>query len=186
MPVTERNRGGEALIVRTATQADARVLTEFARRAYADHYRELWTPAGLAGWLESQYGAALIARELAEPARVRYLLCERAGRLLGYAKVLSDRPMPTQAGIVGVELEKVYVARDATGAGVGSTLFPHVLGFAREAGHDTLWLDVLRTNAAAVRLYERWGFAIVGEIPFATDRRDIGMFIMRRDGALRS
>jgi ribosomal protein S18 acetylase RimI-like enzyme len=181
MTATEPRTGDDTLSIRMALAADAAPLTAFARQAYAEHYGELWTPAGLAGWMQSNYGAAAIAAELGEPARVRYLLCERAGRLLGYAKVAPGRPVPTQPGVIGMELEKLYVARDATGSGVGGALIEHVLAFAHAAGHATTWLDVLRTNQGAVRLYRRCGFEIVGETPFATDRHDIGMFIMRRD-----
>lgn len=171
------------LVVRDAGTADARALTAFARSAYADHYADLWSSEGLQRWLDTNYGADLIAAELADPARVRYLLCERSGALLGYGKVLPARPVPTHAAVTGLELEKVYVARAATGSGVGSALFERVLEFAQSVRESIVWLDVLRTNERGIRLYRRWGFEVVGEVPFATDRFDIGMYVMRRDVA---
>jgi ribosomal protein S18 acetylase RimI-like enzyme len=40
---------------------------------------------------------------------------------------------------------------------------------------------VLKSNAGARAFYERQGFNVVGEIPFATDLEEIGMWVMARD-----
>ncbi|WP_306108734.1 MULTISPECIES: N-acetyltransferase [unclassified Pseudomonas] len=41
-----------------------------------------------------------------------------------------------------------------------------------------LWLEVLKTNISAQRLYERRGFEAQAEIPFSTDLAAIPMVLM--------
>jgi ribosomal protein S18 acetylase RimI-like enzyme len=60
----------------------------------------------------------------------------------------------------------MMVRPDARGAGIGALLVEACIGQAREAGLEMLTLSVTADNAAAVRLYERHGFA-----PYGTLRR---------------
>jgi len=58
-------------------------------------------------------------------------------------------------------LDIVYVKPEARGNGIASELVRAVASRLREIGLDTLELEVLASNAAAQRVYERWGFAPV-------------------------
>jgi ribosomal protein S18 acetylase RimI-like enzyme len=57
----------------------------------------------------------------------------------------------------------IAVVPSARGKGVGTALLEALLGRAREAGYPTISLSVDRNNAGAIELYERHGFARVGE-----------------------
>ena len=60
------------------------------------------------------------------------------------------------------------VASQARGRGIGEALCRHSLETAREAGYDAMQFNfVVSTNAAAVKLWQRCGFAIVGTLPGA-------------------
>lgn len=50
-----------------------------------------------------------------------------------------------------------------------------------ERAQSNVWLEVLKTNTRAQRLYANCGFQRSGEIPFSTDITDIGMVIMVRE-----
>ena len=56
----------------------------------------------------------------------------------------------------------MMVRPEARGAGVGALLLEACIGEARHAGLEMLTLSVTAENAAAVRLYERHGFAAYG------------------------
>ncbi len=60
----------------------------------------------------------------------------------------------------------MMVRADARGAGIGALLLEACIAEARHAGLEMLTLTVTAENAAAVRLYERHGFA-----PYGTLRR---------------
>jgi len=57
----------------------------------------------------------------------------------------------------------IAVVPSARGKGVGSALLDALLGRARSAGYPSISLSVDRNNAGAIELYERHGFARVGE-----------------------
>ncbi|WP_051571839.1 GNAT family N-acetyltransferase [Cryptosporangium arvum] len=63
---------------------------------------------------------------------------------------------------VNADLEKVFVAPGAREAGVGQGLVSLLAESARQAGIETLTLDVRGDNTAAIRLYERLGFTEYG------------------------
>ena len=57
----------------------------------------------------------------------------------------------------------IAVVPSARGKGVGSALLEALLGRARDDGYPAISLSVDRNNARAIELYERHGFARVGE-----------------------
>ncbi len=59
-------------------------------------------------------------------------------------------------------LFSMWVSPDYRGHGVASQLIDVVVGWAREAGLKRLKLDVVDTNVAAIKLYERHGFLPTG------------------------
>jgi hypothetical protein len=98
----------------------------------------------------------------------------------GFAKLRLDRPVPGDATGTGVELQKIYVRRASVGSGLGAQLLAAAIDVARAAGEALIWLDVLKTNPGARRFYERHGFLVTGELPFASDLDEQGMWVMTR------
>ena len=58
-------------------------------------------------------------------------------------------------------LDILYVRHAARGSGIGVELIRAAAEYVQSQGADTLALDVLESNAAAKRLYERLGFATI-------------------------
>lgn len=68
------------------------------------------------------------------------------------------------------------VAPAARGRGVASELCRHSLETARRLGYTAmLYTFVVSTNAAAVRVWEKHGFAVVGRLPKAFRHRELGL-----------
>jgi putative acetyltransferase len=83
-----------------------------------------------------------------------YYVVERAGVVVGGGGIA-----PLTGGPEGVcELRKMYFLPEARGLGVGERLLRHCLGFAREAGYRTCYLETLEGMTQAQRLYRRLGF----------------------------
>jgi GNAT superfamily N-acetyltransferase len=79
-------------------------------------------------------------------------------------------PDEAPAGLAGVYVEdgvadlvSMWVRPGCRGQGVGEALVEAAASWARRRGFCTLFLWVTESNPAAMRLYERCGFAITGE-----------------------
>lgn len=67
------------------------------------------------------------------------------------------------------------VSPSAQGAGIGRMLGEHSLGEARERGYLAMQFNyVVSTNTAAVRLWKKLGFSIVGTLPKAYRHKHLG------------
>jgi ribosomal protein S18 acetylase RimI-like enzyme len=168
------------MLVRRATLADRRDLIALGRRCYTEHFAREWSAAGLERYLDAQYDEATVTRDLSGETSARYDVLTIDETLIGFTKTIRDREVPDGTARVGLELEKIYVLASAVGRGHGAALMRRVVDVATEADARWIWLDVLRSNGAAARFYERSGFVRVAEIAFATDVREIGMFVMCR------
>lgn len=65
-----------------------------------------------------------------------------------------------------LKLDKLYVLLEHHGHGIGRALIEHVACCARRASFAALTLNVNRSNASAIRAYERCGFALTGRGDF--------------------
>jgi ribosomal protein S18 acetylase RimI-like enzyme len=163
-----------------AVAADLDALLTLGRATYCEHFAMIWSADGLERFLGGEFDPAAVVAELASPA-VAYLLAF-APDAAGYAKLRLRRVVPGTEGAaeVGGELQKIYVRAAAAGHGLGAKLLDAAITAARDAGEPLVWLDVLKTNPNAARFYERHGFRIAGELPFATDLGEHGMWVMTR------
>lgn len=60
-----------------------------------------------------------------------------------------------------LHLHVIATRRDRRGEGIGTALLSHVLATAARGGCHSAMLEVRASNAAAIRLYERAGFAAI-------------------------
>ena len=92
---------------------------------------------------------------------VRCFIAEQDGRVLGFYKL-----RPNQPGLGDHVANASYmVSADARGHGIASILCEHSLQQARDAGFTAMQFNfVASTNTVAVRLWQRHGFAIVGQV----------------------
>jgi GNAT superfamily N-acetyltransferase len=118
-------------------------------------------------WIEAPPGLTVVA--------------QHGERILGTAKMGPNRPGPGSH----VATASFMVAADARGRGVATALCRFALAWAREQGYAGMQFNaVVETNHAAVALYQRLGFYIVGTVPGAfahpTQGR-VGLHIMYRE-----
>jgi ribosomal-protein-alanine N-acetyltransferase len=98
-----------------------------------------------------------LRQELTGNRLARYLVAERGGRIVGYAGVwlMVDEAHITTFGVLP----------DARRSGVGVRMLLAVAELGVELGAARLTLEVRPSNAPAIALYERFGFAVVGRRP---------------------
>jgi ribosomal protein S18 acetylase RimI-like enzyme len=68
------------------------------------------------------------------------------------------------------------VSPNAQGKGVGKLLCEHSLAFGKEKGYRAIQFNiVVSTNIAAVKLWQKNGFQIIGTIPEAFRHQSLGL-----------
>jgi ribosomal-protein-alanine N-acetyltransferase len=109
-------------------------------------------------WGEKEYRAAL-GGVADEGLRRCFLVAEHAAELVGFAvgKAIGS------GEDVQAELESVTVAGGARRSGVGSALCEAVFTWCRRERASEVELEVRSANAAALALYEKLGFELVGK-----------------------
>jgi ribosomal protein S18 acetylase RimI-like enzyme len=101
----------------------------------------------------------------------RTYVAEIDGRVAGTYIVRPNRPGRGSH----VANAAFMVAPEARGLGVGRAMGEHCLAQARRMGYRAMQFNfVVSTNAAAVRLWERLGFCIVGTLPGAFRHATMG------------
>jgi len=93
------------------------------------------------------------AAELDNPC-ARIDLCWRDGELAGY--------LCTWLIAGELQIQNLATAPAFRRQGVAARLLQHLLERSRAVGLDAAWLEVRAGNVAAIALYERFGFRIVG------------------------
>ena len=151
--------------LRAAALADAPALSDLAVRAFRETFEANYAPEDLEAFLASAYALPKIARELADVS-YNCFVAEREGAMTGYALLHDGAVEACVRGPEPVELERIYVLRDALGAGLGQALLDRCEARALELGKRTLWLGVWEHNDRAQAFYRRNGFAEVGDHRF--------------------
>ena len=102
---------------------------------------------------------------------VQTWVAEREGRVVGTYIM-----RPNQPGLGAHVANASYMVHpDAQGQGIGHALGRHSLRMAREAGFLAMQFNlVVSSNAAAVALWQKLGFHIVGVLPHAFRHQQLG------------
>lgn len=88
-----------------------------------------------------------------------WLVCEEAGRLLGYAHAGSHRVRAAYRWSVDVS---VYVAASQRGRGVAGALYAALLTTLEAQGFHRAYAGITLPNPESVALHERAGFSVLG------------------------
>jgi ribosomal protein S18 acetylase RimI-like enzyme len=163
--------------VRAARRDEAAGVAALGARTYRDHYATLWREDELDAWLAQQFDVGEIQADV-DADRALYLVGDVGGFDVGFAKLRWNQPVPARDER-GAELQKIYFLADQAGRGYGRVLIDACADRARERGEGCMWLDVLKVNERARRMYERCGFAIVGERDYPRASDPMPMWVMR-------
>ncbi|NER15229.1 GNAT family N-acetyltransferase [Leptobacterium flavescens] len=98
-------------------------------------------------------------------------VAEKEGEILGTYVI-----KPNQIGLGSHIANCSYMVHpDAHGQGIGKTLCEHSIDFATGAGYKAMQFNiVVSTNKAALKLWEKFGFRIIGTIPEGFKHRELG------------
>jgi len=169
--------------IRRATPDDAEALAAIGARTFTETFAHLYPPEDLETFLAQAYGLARTRKDLADPAKVAFLV-EADGpngvEAIGYAQAgPCELPHPEVTPACG-ELKRFYFEKAWQNRGMGGQLFRAVMDWLLKDGPRDIWIGVWSENFGAQRFYERQGFAKVGEYGFRVGQTVDREFILRR------
>ncbi len=151
--------------LRPATLEDGPTLAELGARTFRETFEAICSSQDLAEFLAEAYGDAIQRTELADPSRPALVL-EIDGVPSGFLQLRLGHREPCIESTRPVELQRIYVLRDAQGGGHGAALMAAALKMARDWGADVIWLGVWEHNDRALAFYARHGFRVAGDHVF--------------------
>jgi len=151
--------GGDRWIIGEMTEADLGAVLEIESRCFPSP----WSRSAFVGEMRSAHGRCLVARE------------RPAGRPLGYIMtwILQDELL----------INNFAVDPDHRKKGFGMLLLDATLSQARRSGCRTAYLEVRPSNEAAINLYRKNGFEVIGKRRgYYSDTREDALVMRARLG----
>jgi ribosomal protein S18 acetylase RimI-like enzyme len=144
------------LLIRDMTLADCRRVSELRIRGWQAAYRRLMPQSYLDGLdvdADTERRRAWLAQG---DGSVVNLVAERDGEVVGWAAHGPYRDGEVRT--MDAELYAIYVSPELLGYGIGRALLDASVWQRTAAGHERMFLWVLKENTGARRFYERAGF----------------------------
>lgn len=159
-------KSGETLLLRSLRAEDAQQALDLCRKTAGEtlnlsRYADEWhiTPEQERTYIHNMENGA---KTLMIGAFIR-------GKLVGIASFAPPAPVDRarHRADLGIAIEKC-----CWGIGIGGAMMQALIDAAKETALEQLELEVVSTNERAVRLYERFGFAVFARHPRKLKYRD--------------
>jgi len=153
--------------IRAAEANDVEAIAALGAEVFTSSFGYSLPASDLQEYLVSAYSPLSVASDLSNPNIDTIVACDDADRVVGFSQMTRGTIEDCLEGSENpVELQRLYVAQDYHGRGVGKKLIEKVEEMARDGGFVTLWLGVWEENFKAHKVYERMGFTKVGHHDF--------------------
>jgi diamine N-acetyltransferase len=140
-----------SLEFRRATATDIPVLAKLAQRIWRACYPGIVSTEQIEYMLARMYHVETIRGEL--NAGVYWELALLRDQPVGFLSITCEKP-------AAAKLNKLYLACEFHGRGMGRQMIERSCRVATELGASELWLQVNKRNERAIRAYQRAGFRI--------------------------
>ena len=168
------------IILKKCTGADVDILRSLLAKTFSDTFASMNTRENMELYLNQAFARERILEELRNQDSAFYLLY-RDGAPAGCLK-LNEAAAQTETGDPhSLEIERIYVAKEFQGTGLGSRLMKEAVRLAAEQKKEYIWLGVWEKNERALRFYERKGFYRTGSHTFTVGNDEQTDYIMRKD-----
>lgn len=143
---------------------DIPLMQYVGRATYEPYYAHVWKAGGVDWYMEKCFGTATLERELSDPGTEYLIFSDDAGQIIGFLKLILQKPTPDGSVTNALYLEKIYLMPASFRKGAGQVLIGYALERARRLGREAVWLEVMKTGP--VPAYERSGFQNIGTTHF--------------------
>lgn len=166
--------------IRICTENDLSELREISYKTFTDTFQSMNTPSVMEAYLKQAFDREKLQRELLTPGSSFYFLTAD-GKPAGYLKVNEASAQTDIHDPESLEIERIYVAKDFQGMGLGQLLINKAFEIAIAKKKSYVWLGVWEKNEKAQRFYKKNGFTVIGAHSFFMGEEEQTDYVMRRD-----
>jgi len=168
------------LTYRKCTIDDLEILRELSCQTFRDTYGHLNSEANMKAYLEFAYDTSKLLKELSNSSTCFYFVYD-SNKLAGFLKLNEHDAQTDIHDPLSLEIERIYLAREFQGKGLGKALINKVVELATSSGKTYLWLGVWEKNDKAISFYKKNGFYKFGKHSFIIGDDEQADIIMRKD-----
>lgn len=150
----------EDFYVKEIEAKDAHFLSKVALQAYTDHYLNLWYDSGK-WYIKKYFSAEKLSAELMD-TNSRFFIAFFNNSPVGFLKLNINAPLEGFEDKKTLELERIYLNKEAAGKGIGRELVERTFQIAAENKKDLVWLKAMDTSKGPIAFYKKMGFTITG------------------------
>ncbi len=152
----------EALHIRRATTADAKLISGLSEVTFFDTFHGTCTEEDMEGFIKQFFNEKQVYEELENPDDF-YFIAFINDTAVGYIRMKEEE---SEVVIIknrkGIELKRIYVLKEYHSQKIGARLMQFALDFAAENTYELLWLGVWENNEKALAFYKKFGFRDTG------------------------
>jgi ribosomal protein S18 acetylase RimI-like enzyme len=173
--------GAPQVAIRRAAASDAKALAALGAATFTETFGHLYPPEDLAEFLRQSHSVARWNQLLADPDVAVWAAVAGAADPVGFIVAGSCKlPVENLEPRAG-EIRQLYVHSRAQNLRIGTALLATALDWFAAVQRAPLYVGVWSENFGAQRLYQRHGFARIGEYFFPVGRTRDREFIMKRE-----
>lgn len=162
---------------RDGVETDVPAIDGVFRASFCETFAHLYSARDLEAFL-SKFTAEAWRAEITDPSYA-FRLAEVAREPVGFVK-LGPLTLPVETAARAVELQQIYILHGFQGRGIGRALMDWALEQAGLRGAGEIYLTVYTDNQRARRVYERYGFEVIGQYAFMVGDQADEDLIMRK------
>ncbi|MBP6993889.1 GNAT family N-acetyltransferase [Candidatus Woesebacteria bacterium] len=157
------------MIIREVTTSDVPALTKVAQESYIDAFGDTLTNEDLQDVLKSRsedYFYSVLSTDT-------ILVALEETTLVGFiqfGKVSYDSIQPNEYDI---ELKKIFIDTAHHRKGIGKQLMDAMFSHRLLVKTQCVYLDVYAKNIKAISLYKKYGFSVIGKVPYKANGKII-------------
>lgn len=168
------------VVTKKCTIEDLQLLRDFAYKTFSETFHHLNTPANMKAYLEQAFNHDKMRDELSDINSAFYFLFADK-ELAGYLKLNEEDAQTDINDPQSIEIERIYVAKEYQGKGLGNILMNKALSIANDRRKSYVWLGVWEKNKNGIQFYKKHGFYKVDNHSFFMGEEEQTDFIMRKD-----
>lgn len=168
------------ITMKQCTMDDLFSLRELSYKTYDGTFGPMNSPDVIKSYLEKSFDLDKLRNELVNTYSRFYFLY--AGKeLAGYLKLNEFEAQTDINDPQSLEIERIYVAKEFQGRGLGRTLMNMAIAVGNDLGKSYLWLGVWEKNEKGIEFYKKQGFYVIGKHPFYMGQEEQTDYIFRKD-----